>query len=201
MRLLYLLIIAGIVLGTYFTVKVVTERRLSERLARIQTWKELPYPERFVEHTEHAADIERKDAARTQAAITFSVTVFLTTVAMVAWLQDTVTANRVEIERACRVDTRFREILDARLEDEIRVKQNQRDQLADEMAEDARLGIESVAGFDELLPQTQRFVINLVDAQESEQRGRLAELDVDLDQLRTEKTTIREFNAQQDCPT
>lgn len=206
MRLLYAVLILAIVVGAYFVVRYITERNAQEQLDRVEKWRTLPVEDRLSAHTDFTAEFIRRDAVRTTWAITFCLVMFSLVILFSAFIQDLngaqnrqVDRNTREIARACTVDARFRDLLDSGLENDIRVKQEQRDRLADSLSS-AAADPSAAGGFDAMPTSVRHWVTNYINLFLANQRTTLTQLDADLGALRAQKTAVREFNAGQDCP-
>lgn len=207
MRIIYFLFLAVGLVAVYFISKIVAERNADEEIEKVEKWRRLPVEDRLSAHTDFTISFIKRDAARTANAVTFCAMMLGSVFLFAAFLQDLsredrrqVEANRMEIARSCRVDAAFRAQLDADKEDDIRVKQAQRDALADSLAVDIQVELSDVPGFSDMPVSVRRFVVSFFEGNSNQQRTRLAGLDADLASLRAQRTALREFNSEQDCP-
>lgn len=148
----------------------------------------------------------RRDATLFRSSGMFIIIVVVAAAGGLVFLQDLVDDVRhitdrqgTEIIRSCRADLEFRRLIDAQRTEDIRVKQAQRDALADNIAEGGT-DTRDVPGFDQLPPSVQSFVNNLLAANVGEAQARLEIIDDDLGRLRAQVDEIRAFNLEQDCP-
>ena len=205
MRLLYPILIVIVVVLTHFIADKFTSAAARRQMAEIDKWPTLSVEERLRSHTDFTREFVKDEANRRRNAITFGVGVTLGGALLFAWVDDQAQdirqfaeGSRTFTEQTCAAFAGFVQLLDIRVTEEIRVKQNARDDLAQQIT-DAPTSIEDLPGYDTIGPSLRLLLTASLEQQLEQAEVQLAEQDAELEGLRAYVDDVREFGRELSC--
>lgn len=190
----------GVVVALFWTLTDrITKTRAKEELAELDTWKALPIDQRLLAHTHWSEQKVRTEADDKRNVWTFFVAVALGGTALLAWQQDLVDTTRAQADHNCRRLRTLIQGLNATVDADIRIRQEERDDIADNQGTgDARF--REVPGYEQLGPGIKNFLDGLVEQARSDDFDQIATLDDELRRLRTAENLFSDLDEDLDCP-